>query len=352
MVKIEKINDPSSLPAGWDEYVENHNYGTIFHTRDWAQTIIESYGYDFLGLIARGDNGRIAGLLAAFIVYSKFTGNRVISMPFSYICRPLSDDNQVESLLIEEIEKAVGELNLDYYEIKSQNEIEYAGEKYSVYGGYSTFTLNIDRPEEILWKSFHKNMIRRGIKKAENSGIEIRPCSGEDEMNEFYRLNLLTSRKNGVPSQPRLFFYNVLKNLIKKEKAALLMAFYGNKAIAGIVLYFYKDVAVYMYGASDTAYLKYRPNHLLLWEGIKISKEKGIKIFDFGRVSEDNKGLADFKRRWGTTEVRLHYYYWPQKKGIGSVDRSNIKYRIAKTIITNSPLFIFKRLSFFYRHLA
>ena len=56
MVKIEKIKDPASLPVDWDEYVENHSYGTIFHTRDWIDTINESYGYDFLGLVARDDN--------------------------------------------------------------------------------------------------------------------------------------------------------------------------------------------------------------------------------------------------------------------------------------------------------
>jgi lipid II:glycine glycyltransferase (peptidoglycan interpeptide bridge formation enzyme) len=61
--------------------------------------------------------------------------------------------------------------------------------------------------------------------------------------------------------------------------------------------------------------LHLRPNHFLFWEAIKRSKINGYKKFDFGRTSDDNKKLGEFKKRWGSKREVLPTYFIPDISG-------------------------------------
>ena len=54
---------------------------------------------------------------------------------------------------------------------------------------------------------------------------------------------------------------------------------------------------------------------MIVWEAIKAAKKEGKEIFDFGLTPPDNKGLFDFKKRWGTEDNILNYYYYPDVTG-------------------------------------
>jgi hypothetical protein len=52
----------------------------------------------------------------------------------------------------------------------------------------------------------------------------------------------------------------------------------------------------------------------------------------FGRTQPENQQLANFKRHWGSEEVALPYYYYPEARGISSVSQSSLMYRAYTTI--------------------
>jgi CelD/BcsL family acetyltransferase involved in cellulose biosynthesis len=54
-----------------------------------------------------------------------------------------------------------------------------------------------------------------------------------------------------------------------------------------------------------------RPNDLIQWQALHDASAEGFRRYDFGEVAEPAGGLADFKRKWGTDEVRLQRYYHP-----------------------------------------
>ena len=168
----------------------------------------------------------------------------------------------------------------------------------------------------------------------------------------FDNLNRVTSRNHGIPPQPKAYFEYCWKEFLVDRHADCFFAEKDGKPIAAIVVFYDKQRAVYMYGASLPEYLDVRPNHLLLWEAIKHAHSLGKPEFDFGRVSPDNTGLADFKLRWGTEAVPLHYYYWPSSDAIGTIDRTSLSFKIATSVFSKLPIWLTGRLSFLYKHLA
>ena len=351
-MEIKVIGSPETLPAGWDNYLSSHHCGSIFHTGAWQQVVAQSYPYSFRGLFAATADGKLTGLFPTWLVRSRLTGNRLISSPFSYICGPLADDRRIERELVKQAVDYALEQKLAYLEIKSQQQLLLLDEGFVASDKYSTFHLDITADEERIWKSLHKGIIQRSITKARKEGVSIKVADSSDCIGAFHRLNRLTCRRHGIPAQPIGFFRMVWKLMATSGMADFLFAYYDGRPIAAIVLFYFKKTATYMYGASDPHYLQYRPNHLLLWEGIRRAKQKGMRLFDLGRVSTENQGLADFKRRWGAEEITLNYYYWPARKGIGAVDRKSLKYKLSTVIFSKLPIVLTDRLTWLYKHLA
>jgi lipid II:glycine glycyltransferase (peptidoglycan interpeptide bridge formation enzyme) len=133
----------------------------------------------------------------------------------------------------------------------------------------------------------------------------------------------------------------------------LLFAEFDKKIVAGLMLFQYKETVSFEHIASFPEYLSVRPNHLLLWKAIEMACSQGYRYFDFGKTPAENKGLLDFKKRWGTRMYNVSYYYYPRIKGIMSIKQSNIKHRILLTIGKFMPLFLAKKLGrIAYRHLG
>jgi hypothetical protein len=161
------------------------------------------------------------------------------------------------------------------------------------------------------------------------------------DLKSFNQLNQETKRNLGVPAHPFHFLYNIYSGIGKLAK--LYLAEFDGRPIAGMLNLNFKDTIVYGYGASDRRYLKYQPNDILVWQAIEDGCSHGYKFFDFGRTTTENEGLRQFKRHWGTEELRLHYYYYP-KIPSNSLTRGT-KYQLATKIWRRLPLFLSRLLS-------
>ncbi len=341
----------SQLPREWDEFVAVRPEATIFHTRAWQEILAGSYGFDFRAIVAR-EGGQITGVLPLWLVRSALTGNRLIAAPFSYICPPLTSSAESEEIIIERATALRGETGSAYLEIKSLHPLHAEVAEEQTYRGFETYRLDLSPSEAQLLSATHKNMIQRGIAKAQKGGVEIRIGTGHSCVKDFHRLNLITCRKHGIPAQPLKFHQLVWDKLTQNQQAEFAFAFLGKRPLAAIVTFEFNGTVVYMYGASDERYLQLRPNHLLLWEAIKRAKTRGNRVFDLGRVSDDNPGLREFKQRWGAEATPLHYYYWPEIRGVGAVNRNSLKFKIATGMFRTLPIAVADRLTWLYKHLA
>jgi lipid II:glycine glycyltransferase (peptidoglycan interpeptide bridge formation enzyme) len=138
--------------------------------------------------------------------------------------------------------------------------------------------------------------------------LGIRHVEGKhgEFLSSFYHLMLMTRRRQGLPPQPLRWFQNLTNAFGNDLK--IRMAFYNGAPIAAILTISHKRVLVYKYGCSDARYKHLGATPLLLWRAIQDAVEHGIVSLDMGRSDLENRGLIEFKERWGATATTLTYW--------------------------------------------
>ncbi len=333
-----KINE--NIPKEeWESYVKNHPYGIIYHLPAWKEVLEESFNYNPFYIFAKDETGKLCGILPLFQVKSLITGNRMVSLPFSYICGPIADSEFVEKEMLKEAEKICCERGCKYMETR---DIKPKNVDLEVSNYFSTYVVNLSSDVDSVWKRMERD-IKRGIGKAGNGGLNVIPEKNIENLTVFNELNQKTHKKVGVPAHPFIFLKNIYQKM--QENMELYLAEIGGKIIAGVFTLNFKDTILYAYGASDEKYLKYYPNNLLIWKAIEDGCKNGYKYFDFGRASQDNIGLIEFKKRWGSEEKKLFYYYYPKKIKTLSTNRESSKYKIATSVWKKMPVQLSESLS-------
>ncbi len=335
-----KINDNVSKDE-WIPYVKNHPDGTIYHLPAWKEILEESFNYTAFYIFARDENKKLCGILPLFQVKSIITGNRMVSLPFSYICGATADSEFVEKELLNEAKRICQKKGCKYLEIRSikPKNIDIEASNY-----FFTYIVNLSSDVENIRKIImDKRSIRRAINKSKMKGVKVMHENTMENLKVFNELNQKTHKKLGVPAHP----FSFLKNIYQKmhENMELYLAEIDGKIISGVFTLNFKDTVLYAYGASDEKYLKYYPNNLLIWEAIEYGCKNGYKYFDFGRASQDNIGLIDFKKSWGSEEKKLFYYYYPKKLKTLSTNRESSKYKIATSAWKKIPVQLSEPLS-------
>ena len=292
-----EVIDPRTIP-NWNELIGAHPEATVFHTREWCQVLCESYGYEpvYLG---RMEAGKLQSCLPLIEVESFLTGRRGICLPFTDECGPLGSDGCSGEELREQALSMGKDRGWKYLEIRQECA---PGKSLSFY----SHDLRIDRSEEELFQGLD-SAVRRGIRKAESSGLEISISQSEEAIAKYYQLHRITRRRHGVPPQPFRFFRNIYRFILEAGHGFVVLAEKAGKPIASAVFFSFGEKGIYKFGASDEQYQQLRPNNLVMWAGIKHLSKGGQGLMSFGRTSIGNEGLRRFKLGWGCSERVVSY---------------------------------------------
>jgi hypothetical protein len=146
-----------------------------------------------------------------------------------------------------------------------------------------------------------------------------------EAMAAFYELHCRTRRRHGLPPQPWRFFEKVYAHVVAAGKGVVLLAAHAGKTVAGAVYFFYRDRALFKFGASDRAFQHLRANNLVMWEAIQWFIRNGFRSLHFGRSETENEGLLQFKRGWGAQESRVAYYRLSLRENTFSAARNGTR---------------------------
>jgi len=328
----------------WQAYVERHPDSSIFHLPQWKAVLDESFPHKPMYIFARDTGGRLCGLLPMAHIRSRLTGHRLVSLPFAHICGPIADTEATLFAMVDRAFSLCKDLNCRYIEIRTTQTLSLDAD---VSEGFSTYVLELSDPERI-WKMLH--MRRRSIRKAKESGVNVKADDSVEGLRIFDVLNQRNKRDLGVPAQPPSFLTSIHRHM--KPWYRLYLAEVEGKPLAGIVTLSFKDTVNYAYGASDPRYLGLRPNDLAMWHAIEESCNKGFRHFDFGKTAQNNLGLVNFKKHWGTMELKLRYYTYPKASASLSSGRTGKGYQLVTGIWRRLPLPVTRILSpVVFRHL-
>src|SRR5512136_1015169 len=89
------------VDSRWREFVANHPSSSVFHTPEWMHAMKLTYGYTPLVLTTSPPGKELANGIAFCRIHSLITGTRLVSLPFSDHCQPLSAPEELLQALPE-----------------------------------------------------------------------------------------------------------------------------------------------------------------------------------------------------------------------------------------------------------
>ncbi len=167
--------------------------------------------------------------------------------------------------------------------------------------------IDLNASVDELWKRLSNNF-KGACKSAMNSGLEVRRC-GKAELRDFYEMHLrLRKDKYRLFAQPYKFFSDVWDQFMTKEMGVLLGAYNKQNEMIGANIYLIcGDTLYYKFSTSRQDSLQLRPSNLLIWEGIKFARERGLTFMDLGSSGYFQNSLVWFKDHIisGTTKSEI-----------------------------------------------
>lgn len=338
----------------WDPFVDEHPLGSIYARSDWIKVIAATYRQIKPNVAALTDgDGSIRAALPYCVVSSPLTGTRIVSLPFSPYCDPMLQEASDLPRLLDAILSALHESRASYYELRSlRTQDGMNDERLKIHAYHKTYLLYLDGGFEKVARSFHRDCIRRSVKKAIKSGITVREGATKNDFSILYRMHSRTRKRLGLPIQPYGLFENTWK-MMHPGYLTLLLAELNGVALGGLVLFKYHDIVSLEHITSLQEYLPLRPNHLLLHSAIERACMESYRVFDFGKTSPENKGLMDFKRRWGAEMCDVPYFYYPNIQGLMSFEQNDAKQKLLLFVGRHMPMPMARIMGrIVYRHLG
>lgn len=310
----------------------------MYHTIAWRRLIEKTYGYQAHYLVLRQHNNEIRGGLPLFAVKTRLTGSRLVSLPGAQSCSPLVADQHGYEALLKTALELKDALGIEAIELKTDERFRFHQRSCgTALDGFSHYLLDLDDDLETLEQSFHKNCVRRAIKKAQRAGLELVTSTSTNALRQFYPLFLQMRKRHGLLPQPYIFFKTMWRCLAPHNRIELLNARYEGEIVSSMIVLKYKDTVTYEYGASREGMKNLSPSPFLIWEAIKRAKAEGFRHFDFGRTDDDNESLVQFKERWATRREALPYYFIPELGAVAQLRQGELPKRMMAYTMQYSP---------------
>lgn len=292
--------DPRVDPL-WQTLVEE-SPSSVFHSPGWIRVLTDTYGWEANSIVLLdGQGAPVAGI--PFCRIADIRGDRIAVLPFSDYCDPLVSNAHNWGLLIDPLLLLQRPINVRCL----HNPLPLDDGRFTVVKHAKWHGLDL-RPElDTLWRGMHDSK-HRAIRKSEREGLSVRFAQSEQDLRAFFEMHLkIRKYKLGLLAQPYRFFQNIWRNFVEAQHGFLLLAVYRDEIVAGDFFLDWKDTLYYKFNASSPKHLSHRPNDLLIWEGIRQGKVRGLTFLDFGLSDCDQEGLVRYKQMFGTEEKTISF---------------------------------------------
>lgn len=332
----------------WAALVKSHPRASVFHTRSWLIALRNAYGYEPLVATTCSPQQPLTNGVVFCQVKSWLTGRRLVSLPFSDHCEPLIDSQDELGAMLAEMTRQVRTGAWEYIEIRPISCEPSGHRELSRFDTYHLHSLDLALTEEQLFRNFHKDCVQRKIRRAEREKLQYEEGTSEALLQKFYRLFVMTRRRQNLPPQPLNWFRGLIAAL--GEGLTIRVATKDGLPVASIITLSHRKSMVYKYGCSNAAFNRLGATTLLFWRTIQEAKACGFEELDLGRSDVDNRGLVAFKEHWGASGRLIHYWAYPRgPAGLPSVWKQRWARRVVSTLPDLALEMVGKLL---YRHVG
>lgn len=317
--------------ARWLSLIERDPRASIFHHPGWLRALSRTYGYEPVVFTTSAPDEPLTNGVVFCQVNSLLTGRRLVSLPFSDHCEPLTQPHELQTIL-QLLQERMDRDGLRYVELRPlqscpDSEAVCQSEKFAFH------TIDLRPPAADILKSLHKDSIRRKIQRAEREHLIYEVGNQDELLKKFFHLFAMTRRRHGLPPTPFRWLTNLAECL--GDRAEVRLASLGREPVAALFTLKFGQTMVYKYGASDARFNNLGGTPFLFWKAIEDAKEHGIQEMDLGRSDLDNEGLIRFKGQLGSTKTLISY--WRLARGFQPVRKSSRSFQIASQLLAHAP---------------
>lgn len=333
----------AELDPRWTSYVAAHRDGCAYFHPHWLRALQAEVARPQVHLVCEDQGGELQGVLpmAATRGLPRLGGiaaRRWASLPRTPIGGPLaSSAAAAEALVSAAVEIAAADRALLQLKRLADPDRDWSDLGVAARPWRCGYVLDLPETEDELRFGSARNdrRIRWAVGKAARSGVEIRR-GGPGDVGAWYRLYLHTMRRHRVPPRARGFFEALCTD---ESPFELLLAERrepsGTTLLAGSFFGRFGGTVSYAFNGVDPDARSHRPNDVLQWRAIHRAVADGFRRYDLGEVAAGEAGLADFKRKWGATQVQIVHHYRPDP---GPVDGPPSDRRVLAALWGRLPL--------------
>lgn len=314
--------------AAWDAFVASHPNGSLLQTTSWAR-LKNRFGWSSHRVWLKRNGRYVAGTQ---ILYksSGFGLAKIGYIPHG----PLVDwhDDEQVSVLFNQIDQSVYQRGVGILKMEPLLwEDEFPAERwaaicdtYDLHPTADTIqpprTILVDlQPDEDAILAAMKQKTRYNIRLSGRKDVTVREATAAD-IPAFYQLMRATGQRDGFGIHS-LDYYRAAHEMFAPDNAALLLAEYEGKPLAGMMVFAYGQNGYYLYGASGNEERKRMPAYAVQWAAMRWAKARGCTTYDLWGVPD-----AD--------EAELEAHFTERKDGLWPVYRTKRGYggRVQRTV--------------------
>jgi len=142
-----------------------------------------------------------------------------------------------------------------------------------------TSIIDLTISEEEILASF-KPKTRYNIRLAQKHGVKVKEDNSREAFNQYLKLLFETTKRQRFYAHNERFHQIQWQILQPAGISHLLTATYKKKILAAFLLFVFKNILYYPYGASSREHKEVMAPTLLMWEAIKFGKKMGCQKFD------------------------------------------------------------------------
>jgi hypothetical protein len=159
-------------------------------------------------------------------------------------------------------------------------------------------------PEELL--TIFDAPRPRNIRRALKEGITVER-GGRERLDFLYRTHLDNMKAiGGIPKASD--FFKAIPLSMKKDDWAVFTALHNGKPIASLLVFYFNRTVEYFTPVVIESCRNMQALTLVIYEAMQDAIRNGFTNWNWGGTWINQRGVYDFKKRWGTSEYRYFYY--------------------------------------------
>jgi hypothetical protein len=312
---LDLIAHWDSLQPKWDEFVDAHPKGNVFHTSEIVRVYEHTKGHRPLAIAAVADTGEILALLVATRVQTLPNPLGAISSRSIWYAEPLCFD---DDLSIAALAKLVGEhdhimqRNTLFTEIRplfapgaERIALEQCGYQYL---DYLNYIIDLSGDHDAVWKRMRRDA-RRSVQKSEKAGCIAYEVDAASSIEPLYQFLQLSYHHAGVPMADISLFHSAVKYLQGRIKLRVTAVKQNDEVLTMGATLTYKDLSFDWY-CGTVRRPQFSPVDYLKWHEFCRSQNDGCTKFDMGGAGwpDEAYGVRDFKAKFGGALVQFGRY--------------------------------------------